>query len=276
MQTLNLRPRRSHGLQAGLAALLLAAGSSAWADLPDNLVVRVCDDTLEWPPFTYRKRDAAGRPGEEVVGYSIDVLRTILVREQIDFDVKLVPWSRCLAEARRGGTFNMLQNASASQERSRDFWMSRPYYRLNSYYFYSRKRFPAGLDIKGLADFKRYHVCGIHGFNYEPYGLQGDAIDQSSVSFRTLLKRIHLGSCDLFIEKIEVMQGYRSVGEPFIDDSALAHSAVPGIGPVPFHFLVSRAYANGEALVNVLNAGIDEMERSGKLQRLWRSHVGGK
>lgn len=238
-----------------------------------DATIRMCEDSEEWPPFTYRKRQN-GVPTDIVSGYTVDVLNTILGKRQIQFSIDFLPFARCTAEVKSGKKYQLITNASYSEERARDYLMTRPIYLTTSYYFYSKTHHPNGLPIKTLADLKKHRVCGILGYNYKTYGLAGKAIDQSETTFKSLVKRLHIGSCDLFIEKREVMAGFASVGQyNYLEDKRLAYAPVPEVAPTPFYMLISRQYPYGQELLKLLNSGIGEMESSGQLKKLLQLHV---
>ncbi|MBB5020236.1 polar amino acid transport system substrate-binding protein [Chitinivorax tropicus] len=260
--------------QSALGLLILAAHPAAVADaLPDNTLITICEDVQEWPPFTYLERDANGKRGKVLKGYSIDVLHAILDKAKVRFQVKLQSWARCLAEGKLGLRYQMLQNASLSKERARDYLISRPYYSLTSHYFYSKRRFPDGLKLDGLAELYQFKACGVWGFNYEHYGYPPGRIDQDAPNLHTVIKRLHLMSCDLFVEKIEVIEGFKIVGIDYFSDPDLASAPLPGIEPTPFHFMVPRSYPHAQALLKLLNTGISELEQTGRLQKIWHTHL---
>ncbi|WP_171014091.1 transporter substrate-binding domain-containing protein [Chitinivorax sp. B] len=250
---------------------MVASSVAYGGELSAGTTLKICDDSQEWPPFTYAVRDANGERTQQLAGYSIDVLHAILDKAKIRFEVKLLPWSRCLAEAKLGRNYQLLQNVSNSTERARDYWVTRPYYWLTSHYFYSLRRFPEGLKVDTLEQIRQFKVCGIRGYNYEHYGYPAGTMDQDAGNFQTVIKRLHLRSCDVFFEKIEVMEGFKAVGIDYFSDPELASAPVPGMEPTPFHFLISRGYPQGKALMNLLDDGIQNLEKSGRLQRLWRA-----
>lgn len=258
----------------GLAILVLPLiPSLARAELPKNSSIQMCEDSEEWPPFTYRKREN-GTPTNTVTGFTVDVLTQILHKQKVSFKIDFLPFTRCTAEVKAGKKYQLITNASYNEERARDYLMTRPVYLTSSYYFYSRIHHPKGLTINTLADLKKYRVCGIHGYNYKTYGLDADEIDQSETTFKSLAKRLQINSCDLFIEKKEIMAGFAVIGEPnYLEDKRLGYAPVPNVPPTPFYMLISRHYRYGQDLLEVLDTGLEEMERSGQLKKLLQQYV---
>jgi polar amino acid transport system substrate-binding protein len=252
------------------AELAPAAATAASATADET--VAICDGAPEWPPFTYFKREA-GKPTEELTGYSVEVLSSILNKARLPFRIELLPWRRCLDEVARGARFQIALEASFSRERADTFLLTRPFYRTTSHYFYSRQRFPEGPKIERLADLKRYRICGLLGYNYALYGLASGAVDQANGDHTVLVKRLQLGRCELFVEQLEVIAGYRAVGPDLLADPDLGHAAIPGLPSSEFHMLISRQSRRGAELLRLIDAGIAELESTRQLEKLWAKHV---
>jgi polar amino acid transport system substrate-binding protein len=234
--------------------------------------VAICNDDAGWPPFTYvASRDSSG--AIEVKGYSVDVITAILHKAGIPFRIDLLPWKRCLNEVSRGENYQVALEASFTQERARTYWLSRPFYKINSHVFYSRRSFPQPPTVRGTADLANFRICGLRAYNYETYGLNASQVDQTSGNHAVLVKRLKLGRCDLFIEKIEVLVGSKLTGQDLLADPDLGHLPLPGFPPSEFHMLVSRKAPQGAELLQILNAGIAEMESNHQLERLWAKHL---
>lgn len=267
-------------LPAGLLAFGLGLGLTApgAAQALDLKTVAVCDDANEWPPFTYFARPAeaasAGAPprAPEVVGYSVDVLRRILAPLGVQVRIELLPWLRCLREVESGQAFQMALNASASPERQQRFWLSQPYYDTTHAYFYSRRRFPQGPAIQRVEDLARFHVCGVHGYNYSAYGLRDEQVDRGALDFSRVIAKLLANRCEIAIEKLEAVQAARYKGQHLLADPAIAYAPIPGMPKGEFHMLVSRQHPQGKALLDVLNQGIKALRESGQLQALRASH----
>lgn len=262
-----------------LALMLVSTLPQTWAQTAGtandfkNLTLAICEDQDEWPPYSFFER-RNGQKNDKVVGYAIDVIESIFARHGIQYKIALIPWSRCLAELKTGQQYQMALNLSWSEERANSYLLSRAYYSTTNYYYYSRKKFPNGLPIHSVADLKQYPVCGILGYNYTTYGFKPGDIDQSAKSFESLIAKLHLGRCALFLEKNEVMVGYGAIGKRYLDDANLGRTAIPGMLATPFHLGVSRALPQGLALQALLDREIGLMEESGQLQVFWRKAMG--
>lgn len=253
--------------------LALAVAPLAQAQEMAGETIHICEDAAEWPPYTFYKR-VDGQPGQEIGGFAVDVVSAIFEKAAIKFTIELLPWARCQREVAEGG-FQMALNPSYSSERARLFFLTRPYYKTTSYYFYSKKSRPDGLDIKGPADLRKYRICGLLGYNYETYGLKNADIDLGAKNFPGIIAKLHANRCDLFVEKYEIIAGFSAIGQSFLDDDSLGRAPLPGVPATNFHMMVSRRYAKGERLVHLLDRGLDEMESNGQLATLLGRYVNG-
>lgn len=244
--------------------------------IPVGTVIPVCDDVQEWPPFSYFQRDASLQRTDQVNGYAIDVLNTILGRNGLHLSVQMVAWNRCLTELKEGRTYVLTPNVSYSHKRDTDYLLTRSYYSLHSFIFYSKRRYPDGLPVHSVADLKRYRLCGLLGYNYETYGLKPADMDVSANDFPTLVAKLYAGRCDLFIEKYEIIAGFTALGRDLIGDQALGRAPLPDVPPTPFYMMISRRYPKAAALRELLNDELTSMERSGELQRLWQPYLSGR
>ncbi|MFO1250880.1 MAG: transporter substrate-binding domain-containing protein [Inhella sp.] len=252
---------------------LIALGSGGALANPALGTVAVCDDVAEWPPFTYRERDARGQAQAKVVGYSVEVLRRILAPQRITLKVELLPWVRCLREVESGQQFQMALNASFSPEREARFLLSQPYYETTHTYFYSRKVYPRGLQLRDVADLTRYHICGVHGYNYSAYGLSDEQVDRGALDFSRVIAKLHAGRCEIGIEKLEAVAGFKRLGRDLLADPDLGHAPIPGLARGEFHMLISRQHPQGEALRALIDRGLKALRESGELRELRQRYL---
>jgi polar amino acid transport system substrate-binding protein len=258
------------GVKTCLVLACLAGSAAVHAQAPIKSVA-ICEDENEWPPYSYFERVKGART-RNVVGYGVDVVGEIFRKHGISHTIAMIPWPRCLAVARIGTMYQMNMNLSFSEERARDFLYSRPYYRTSNYYFYSRRHHPGGLKVASLADLRKYRACGIRGYNYTTYGFQPGDMDQGAGDFSALIAKLHLNRCQLFIEKREIMYGYEAIGRDYLADPDIGMAPIPGMQPTLFHFGVSRAFPQAQALIKLLDVELKHMEDSGRLQAIAQKH----
>lgn len=235
--------------------------------------VAVCDDENEWPPYSYYAR-VDGKKTGEVTGYAVSVLNEILARHSLAYSIELIPWPRCLAVSILGKQYAMVLNMSYSDERTKSFLFSRPYYATTAYYYYSRRNYPNGMAIAAAADIRKHRVCGIQGYNYEGYGMAPGEVDQGARDFDPLINKVKLGRCALFMEKDEVMTGYAAIGKHYLADPDIAKAPVPGIQSSPFYFGISKRFAHAAELHKMIDEDLLQMEANGRLAELWKKAGG--
>lgn len=260
---------RSRSSLPWLAMCLFAAHGGAFAAAPSGISVAICDDENEWPPYSYYQR-VDGKKTGAVVGFAVDVIDDIFSRHGVEYSIELIPWSRCLAVSTLGKDYAMVFNLSYNAERARSYHLSRPYYATTSYYYYSRRNHPKGLAIRGVADLKKYRVCGVQGYNYDGYGLHAGEVDQGARSFTALISKVKLGRCALFLEKDEVMTGYAAIGKNYLADPDIGKAPIPGMKPDLFYFGVSKRHPRAEELHAMIDEDLLQMESNGKLAEFWR------
>jgi polar amino acid transport system substrate-binding protein len=232
-----------------------------------NVTIISCDDVAEWPPYVYSEREQGVRTAR-ISGYSVDVITEIFARHGITLVPKLLPWARCLAELKSGKNYQMTLNGTFSEQRAKDYLLTRPYYSTSNCYHYSRRGYPNGLAIGDLGDLKRYRVCGIAADNYETYGFKPGEVDQGTLDFPALIGKLHAGRCALFLEKCEVMQGFLRIGKRYLDDPDLVQAPMPGMSPVPLYMMISRNYSHAAELKQLIDQELQRMESSGRLSIL--------
>jgi polar amino acid transport system substrate-binding protein len=230
--------------------------------------IGICDGDTEWPPYAYFKR-VDGKKTGEVVGFSIDVVTEVLGKNGYEFAVdKKLPWSRCLRSVNEGKDFQMVINATYSEDRARMFHISEPFYSLQMGYFYSKQAHPEGLEIQNPSDVNRYTVCGILGFLYDYKWLDVSRVDQGARTYKQVIEKVRRDRCDLFLEYYDVVAGLNKVGEDLLTDSGVAWKPLPGTEPDKHYMMVSKRFAGGEKLMEVINGGLSELKASGKLETM--------
>jgi polar amino acid transport system substrate-binding protein len=264
-------PKVLSHMAIGLLAVHVGAPAAELRTSPPNplMSVDICDDENEWPPASYLVRKD-GIKTTSLAGYAIDVLDEIFEKRRVKYSIELIPWPRCMAVATMGEKYQMVVNFSYNADRIAHFYYTRAFYTTTTFYYYSRKSFPDGLPIRAPADLKKFRVCGVQGFNYAGYGFGPRDVDQGTKDFPSLIAKIKLGRCDLFVEKDEIMVGFGKIGKNYLADPELAKAAVPGMKPTRFYFGISRNFARGNELRQLLDDELLMMEESGRLAELWK------
>lgn len=165
-------------LKSLIAAIYLTYTATSMAtDIPIGSTISICGDGSGWPPYIYETSD------KQVHGYDVDILSRILSKSELKSIFKMQPWKRCLQSVDRGEEFHIATSSSYSKERDSKYLLSRDYYSITPSYFYIKKNFPNGLNIRSTDDLKKYSVCGLLGYNYSNFGVDMDQVDMGTRNF---------------------------------------------------------------------------------------------
>jgi polar amino acid transport system substrate-binding protein len=240
---------------------------------PRATVVRACDDTNEWPPYTYRRPSGDG--GFEVVGFSVDLLRQILARHRMTLEVELLPWKRCLEEVRHGQRFTMLLNASRTPQREQDYWFSPAYYDTRTLYIWSRRQYPAGLVLHSPEGLRTLRVGNVAGYVFPTLTAMGIEPSSRASSHSNLVQMLHRDRIDTVLVAEEVLRAHAASGHTSLwDDPELGRAPLPGARPTRFHMLFTRQGPQGALLHRLVSEEMERMLRSGELQRMRALYTG--
>jgi len=234
--------------------------------------IHVCGDGAGWPPYHFYKREN-GKKTKEIIGYDIEVLNSIFKKHGIKVIFNMLPWNRCLELTEGGHHYKIALSAAYSKERDTKFLMTRDYYKISPYYFYSRNKYQKGMDITAKEDFLQYKVCGLFGYAYAGFNLPLIKIDRSAKKFDFVIEKTHKGRCDLFIARYEILAGFAQIGVNYLERD-LGYAPIPGATLEKFHMLISRNYKHSNQLKKIIDSGIAEMEKSGKLKEILEKYIG--
>lgn len=231
--------------------------------------VSVCIDP-EPAPWSFWKRDQAGKKTQELSGFSVELVRRLF--HKLGRDVRFrtdIPWSRCLHDVRhRKGDFAM--DIYKDGPHVAEYLFSVPYDTLTPQIFMRRDH---PIEVNGPADLKRYKGCGFVGGAYDHYGLKDEDLDLSANGYAGVVQKLKGGHCDYFVEELEILAGLKLGGEDYIDDPEIAHHLLKGV-PRPSMHLASATDGPSADLMPKLNSEIEAMEKSGELAALWRKFAG--
>lgn len=252
-----------------ISAPLYSTFVQAGSDTIDT--IQVCGDGAGWPPYTFFKRED-GKKTKEIAGYDVDVLNYIFSKQGIKVTFAMPSWNRCLKLTEAGNPYQIALSASYSKERDTKYLMTRDYYITKPYYFYSRKKYPQGINITGKEDFLQYKVCGLFAYNYAGFNVPFGKIDQGSENFDSVVKKTHAGRCDLFVSRYEIIAGFASIDINYLE-GGLGYSPIPGATQDKFYMLISRNYKHANRLKKIIDEGITDMEKSGKLGKILEKYI---
>lgn len=224
-------------------ALALVPVHPAWAG------VNSCASNVQYPPYFH----FSGESGHG--GLSLQILEKSLGGFSGKFSVQVLPWKRCLKLAELG-MMDIVINVPTAQIDPEPFLVSESYAELHSAYYVSRKHRPNGIGIASLEDLKSYRLCGLAGNLYDSYGLKNHPVDSGATNYYALVGKLHSGSCDIFLEKQEVVAGLSDIdqelGKLFASEHLIGRT-LPEDSPIGLHFAISKKSAQADAIIRAVN-----------------------
>ena len=244
---------------------LLAMAAPAGAQNP----VTVCIDP-EPPPWSFWKRDDAGKPTGELSGFSVDLVRRLFhaIGREVRFATDL-PWSRCVHDLRTRKMGFAMDIYEGGPHAAQLVYSAR-YNTLTPQIFTLRDH---PIAVENPADLKRYRGCGIIQGAYTHYGLDPKDLDLSANGYAGVVQKLKGGHCDYFVEELEILAGLRLSHENYLDDPEIVHRPLKNVTPPSMHLVTARDGADA-GLMPKLDAQIEAMDKSGELAALWRKYAG--
>jgi polar amino acid transport system substrate-binding protein len=259
------KPFRCADWRQWALAMLLTASGGGLAAQPSSSPIKVCFDD-SYAPFEYTAPGARHLP----LGATATLIQQILKRNHIPYQMVWYPWARCLASVRQGEV-QLGMDAYYDTARARTVTYSAAYYTLTPQYFYSRRKFPHGLNIQRTSDLKKFRGCGIRGYTYTHYGLLASNLDDGALDDRQLVDKLQHDHCDYFVEELEVIQGYALLNRSLLDIPDLGHGPVPGADAPQMHFFLTKSSTISEQLLPLLNKEIERANKRGVMRQLIRA-----
>lgn len=241
-----------------------------------NEIIRVCDDGAEWPPYTYYKRDK-GKRTNELVGFSVEVVKKVFHKHNIKFHLSIIPWGRCQSLVEKGTEYQMFLSGTTNPTRIKKYLISQPYYSTSSYYFWSKRYHPNGLNIKVATDLSRYQIGGVMGYGnslLKKLKVDLSGMDSGAKDLKALVTKLHSGRVDVFLEEREIVVGLTSIGVyDFTNDPLLGRALVPEAEETNYHMMFTKLNPIGLTLMSLVNQELTSMKRSGELAKILKKYV---
>ncbi|MFC3152552.1 substrate-binding periplasmic protein [Litoribrevibacter euphylliae] len=251
--------------------LMLALPFTATAakdHLTQGAPIAVCDDENLWPPYAFTKN-------KQLTGAMIDATEAIFTTAQLNYQIYLKPWKRCLSQVEHFSgepAFEVFINGSYSEERAQKFLVSEPVYSTGNAYFYSNTMFDEKPHINNLADLKDFSVCGVHGFNYEMYQIKPSQLSVVASDLHAAFRLLKSGRCEVILNAYAVPFGSQFTDSPMIDDTIKAE-IFDELPSQSFHVFVSRKTPRASFLIDQINTAIQRLKKDGSLDRIFRTYL---
>lgn len=231
--------------------------------------VQIClGDSNEWPPYTYWQRVDGEVDRNRLTGSASTLVLTALQRQGLTYDVHYMPWTRVqqeLADFAERGRCELTWDASYNAERAAYAHYSAQLYETRLGLFYSAQRF-ADVPLPALLqNLQPYRVCGVIGYNYQPFGV-GEPIKRFP-SVQQNLDMLQRQRCDFFPSEIEPLYGGLALGI-YQGHEQLRH--VPLVATKAFFLLVSKGSPRGESLVREFDRQLEQLQASGEAQQIFQ------
>ncbi len=240
-----------------IAGLVIGIATAAAAS--ERVVA--CGGDSNWPPMSYLLSGET-----QVRGMSPDVLRAVFASDT-DLEIQLRPWVRCLTEVTRGDGADIVMSFLRNPEREKQFLFSRTYASLTPAYIYLARRFPTP-PVRSLGDLTQLKVCALRGASTSYTKLPAAAIDSGSSGYASLIGKLNLEHCDVVVDMQEVLLGHQKLGVIPLDINQHTIALLPQTDPHPLYFGVSKDNARAAKLVERMDRGIAELQRTGTLAKL--------
>lgn len=233
--------------------------------------VVACGGANEWPPSSYYVR-RNGEPVNEVTGFSPQVLASVLEGSAFRSSATLLPFARCLADARAGGDVQIVMAALHNPQRAESFYFSRPYLSLTPRIYFLSDQWPQGMAFRSLSELASLRLCGLNGISYAHLGPVADKVYTGASDYGVLVRMLQARRCDAFVESLEVVNGFRLLGAPELSNPLLASAGLPEVLPLQVHFAVSRQYAQSQRLLEAIDQGLQRLQREQRLAPMLQKH----
>ncbi|MGF1743299.1 transporter substrate-binding domain-containing protein [Vibrio profundum] len=239
-------------------------------------IVKVCDDVGEWPPYTFFKRDNIGEKTSVINGITVEIFNSIFSEETLPIEFSLLPWKRCLKEAKGFSKYNkyeIFNNGISNEWREKYFLRTHALYHTTNGYFYDSLRFPHGLKVQSVTDLNNYTICGVAGHSYDLYvqaGLTRDIDTGAHTNYQALNKMI-LGRCDVFFTALEPILGAHELGLLPIPETV--RYGTLDTPKTTFYSWVSKESPRAEELREIINSGLEKLKKNCRYEGFYRKYL---
>lgn len=238
--------------------------------------IKICDDMGEWPPYTFYERDQSGGRTTKIVGFTIDTMKQIMKKYNINYTLELLPWARCLEAVKNyDDKYSLILNLSSNPKREAEYYLTNSYYKNTPVVFYSKKTHKNGLNLVKLEDLKKYKACGVAEYNYGPLGYKPGEIDTGAKSIPQAVDKVKENRCDLVPANVEIAAGFKQTEKiDLLHDPEIGYQVLSMKPPVYYVMAVSRNNPQGKQLQEMLNKEFAEMEKNGEFAKLAKKWIG--
>lgn len=237
--------------------------------------VKICDDSREWPPYSYFPRVERKADTSKLTGAMIELVETIFELIGMDYSITTMPWKRCLHEVAnfaKSKKYEVAIEGTLNEERLKKYYATTYIYTTTGGYWYSTKKYPEGPVLKTPEDLKKYNLCGIFGYNYTGYGVAADVLSSQPKDYQAAFTMVSLGRCDLFLSNIPTALGKVALGELTIPEDVVGKK-VPGLPSGTFHIFIAKTSPRAQALLARINQAIHVLNFRGITDEIFTKYL---
>lgn len=245
--------------------------------------IKVCDDEIEFPPFTYFQR-SPDKPLDinkaPRIGITPDVLSKIFNNIDLTYKIDYIPWKRCIFEVEKYSTrktYEMFATGSYFLKRASKYYATSAYSIVNQGIFYSTKNYPDGINIQSIEDLQQFNIiCGVLGYSYRAYKLTDESKFTRSPTIIAGLKMLESNRCQVMPLGIEVAHGLQLLEQYKIPKTVKAVK-VKAIKPTTFHLFISKSSPRAFEIYTKVNHELTRLMHTGELEEIHKKyhHISG-
>jgi len=231
-----------------------------------TIVVGV-EESVDWAPFEFiGKNDDI--QSNHVEGFSIDVLNEILTPYNVKLEYSFYPWKRCLEYLMKGEHLQIILPTSLTAERRNKYLFTDYVYEVTPAYFYLKSN---RLKLKPISEAHELYsfgsICGKSGYNYQNFGIDSKRVDRGASTFKALIGKLKGERCTVVLARFEIIAASHLVGENLLTQD-IEFRFVPNVDKERFHFIITKNTSFSRELVDIINQGVKEMRKSGRLKEI--------
>lgn len=227
--------------------------------------IQICNDEAGWPPFTFRSK----ADPTQLQGLSVELMNYVFEGSRFKAKLTLMPWSRCLGEAEKGGV-DIAMDMYFSEERAKFVEYTEAYYQLSSSLYFMKGSSSSRAQVKSFTDMKKLKACGRREFDYSHFKLKNADFITMANSYEQLINLLKRERCDYFPEESEIMDGLWFVGDLKASKSELEIKRADWVTGPKIHWGVSKKSKYRDELLKIINRKIQELESNPETLKSWK------
>lgn len=215
--------------------------------------------TGEFPPWTTET--------QELQGVFTEVVREAFAAENIEFDLKFLPWKRAQWFIQKGDAFAAFPYAK-TPERHLEYRFSEPVMISVGRFFYNPAYISDPPDFKQLNDLKSYRIVGVYGYWYrKKFKEAGLNVDYVNTEIQQLLL-ISSGRFDL--APLDQVMANVLIKQHFPNNETLFEALPMSLNTSSLHLMVSQKYPESPKLLQQFNQGLATIRNNGIYRQILR------